>query len=67
MDTIEVKSCIRGHHVYSSIWTPVLHELLTCQRELDNAEDKYAVAVRKGEGIVSTGIFERWQRGLCPS
>ena len=44
----------------------MLHELLTCQRELDNAEDKYAVAVRKGEGIVSIGIFERWQRGLCP-
>ena len=53
MDTIEVKSCIRGHHVYSSsTWTPVLHELLTCQRELDNAEDRCAVAVRKGEDIV---------------
>ena len=30
----------------------MLHELLTCQRELDNAEDRYAVAVCKGEDIV---------------
>ena len=52
MDTIEVESCIQGHHVYSSIWTPVLLELLTCQREMDNAEDQYAVVVRKGEDIV---------------
>ena len=36
---IEVESYIRGHHVYSTIWTPVLGELLTCKRELDNTED----------------------------
>ena len=29
---IEVESCIRGHHVYSTIWTPVLEELLNCKR-----------------------------------
>ena len=42
---IEVESCVRGHHVYSTIWTPVLAELLSCRRELDNSEDRYAVAI----------------------
>ena len=42
---IEVESCVRGHHVYSTIWTPVLGELLSCRRELDNSEDRYAVAI----------------------
>ena len=46
---IEVESCIRGHHVYSTIWTPVLGELLTYKRELDNSEDGYAVAICKVE------------------
>ena len=33
---IEVESCVRGHHVYSTIWNPVLGERLTYKRELDN-------------------------------
>jgi len=36
---IEVESCSQGHHVCSTIWTPVLGELLTCKRELNNAKD----------------------------
>ena len=49
---IEVESCVRGHHVYSIIWNPVLGERLTCKRELDNVEDRYAVAICKDEDTV---------------
>ena len=49
---LEVESCVRGHHVYSSIWTPELEEALVCERELDNTEDRYAVAVLKDEVII---------------
>ena len=49
---IEVESCIQGHHVYSTIWTPVLGELLSSKRELDNAEDQYVVTVCRVNGIV---------------
>ena len=38
--------------MYSTIWTPVLGELLSCKRELDNAEDQYVVAVYRVDGIV---------------
>lgn len=46
---IEVKSCIEGHHVYNTTWTPVLGECLTCKRELDNVKDRYAVSICKDE------------------
>ena len=54
---IEVESCVRGHYVYSTIWNPVLGERLTCKRELDNVEDRYAVAICKDEDMHC-----RWSR-----
>ena len=43
----EVKSCVRGHHVYHRIWTPTIGEELTCQMQSEpqNTRDPYAVAV----------------------
>ena len=52
MDTFVAESCIRGHHVYQCEWTPVLGEELQCQRESTNANDPYAVAVRKDDNVV---------------
>ena len=61
---IEVESCVRGHHVYSTIWNPVLGERLTCKRELDNVEDRYAVAICKDEDTV-VGHVPRKISFLC--
>ena len=61
---IEVESCVRGHHVYSTIWNPVLGERLTCKRELDNVEDRYAVAICKDEDTV-VGQVPRKISFLC--
>jgi len=41
----EVKSFIRGFHVYQDVWTPVIGELLLLKREPENVHDKHAVAV----------------------
>ena len=49
--------------MYSTIWTPVLGEILTCERELDNSEDRYAVAIRKDEDII--GHIPRKISFLC--
>ena len=49
----EVPSCIRGYHVYHEIWSPVLGEILHCERERNNSSDQYAVAVKKDDEIVS--------------
>lgn len=46
------ESVIRGHHIYKSIWTPVIGETLHLEKEEGNAEDPYAVAVMRGTTIV---------------
>ena len=38
-------SCVRGHHIYKRTWTPTIGDVLTCERETGNTEDRYAVAV----------------------
>ena len=44
-------SAIRGFHIYRHSWTPNIGEHLQAEREHDNSEDRFAVAVVKtGEG-----------------
>ena len=45
-------SVIRGHHVYKSIWTPVMGEVLTVSLEEGNAHVRFAVRVKKERQIV---------------
>ena len=42
-----VSSCIRGYHVYDTMWTAILGEELLCEREPGNVMDRYAVAAKK--------------------
>ena len=47
------KACsVRGYHVYREVWEAAVGEVLACEREPRNAEDKYAVAVKKDGTIV---------------
>ena len=43
----EVRSCIRGYHVYKDFWAGSIGETLICSREPTNSSDRYAVAVTK--------------------
>ena len=45
---LAVDSCIRGHHVFKSIWTPTMGE----QLEIGNIKGLYAVAVFRDRTIV---------------
>ena len=48
---VDFEPVIRGHHVYKSVWTPVVHEMLECNKNEraeakeheDNAIDVYRV------------------------
>ena len=51
MEELRRESCIRGHHVYKSLWNPVLGEVLLCEKKPHNATDRYSVAVTK-RGVV---------------
>ena len=46
MKELHKDSVVRGHHVYKSVWAPVIDEELNLEREKSN-EHEYAVAVRK--------------------
>ena len=42
---LHVDRVVRGHHVYKSIWTPVLGEELSVEPENGNEHDRYAMSV----------------------
>ena len=48
----EMVSYVKGYHVYKTLWNPLIGEFLSCEREPDNAMDKYAVCVKKENKIV---------------
>ena len=45
--TYSIETSIRGFHVYWSVWNVTLGEVLYCERELNNAMDAFAVAVKR--------------------
>ena len=49
------ESTIRDFHVYGDRWSPVIGEVLVCERESGNAEDVYAVAVLQSTSVVGHG------------
>ena len=50
--SFRIESTVRGHHVYKSLWTPVVGEELRVQIEEDNIFDEFVVAVFKDGNIV---------------
>ena len=53
-------SVVYGHHVYKTVWTPFLGEILTAIPEPENSHNRHAVCIKKGTKIVghvsSTGV-----------
>ena len=58
MPTFEYESCIRGYHVYQTIWSSGIGEVLSCRQEPRKAENPFATGVYKG----NRPLFPR-----CPS
>ena len=42
-----VDVCVCGQHIYKDIWYAVVGEVLVCEREPNNFQNRYAVAVKK--------------------
>ena len=47
-----LESYARGHHVYHTVWTPVIGEVLPVKREETNLYDRFGVAVLKDGEVV---------------
>ena len=48
----EMVSYVKGYHVYKTLWSSLIGEFLSCEREPDNPMDKYAICVKKENKIV---------------
>ena len=46
-----------GYHIYKDIWSSTVGEHLTCESEMLNSTDRYAVTVLKDDIII--GHFQR--------
>ena len=57
--TFEMDSCICGHHVCKTVWTTVIGEILSCEREEDNLHDLFAVRVTKPGETQTIGHLPR--------
>ena len=44
----EFHTVVRGHHVYKTVWTPVIDETLQVAQEGTSRHNKYTVAISKG-------------------
>ena len=55
--------CIRGYHIYKDIWLAENDQILSCQREIRNRKDPYAVAVTKDGATV--GHLPRKVARMC--
>ena len=52
----EMKSCVQGYHIYKDIWAATIREDLSCETELLNHVDRYAVAALKDDTTICKGI-----------
>ena len=43
LEKFRVDVCVRGQHIYKDIWYAVVGEVLVCEREPNNFEDRYAI------------------------
>ena len=43
---------VRGYHKYQDVWDALVHEVLSCKREVGNVYDTFAVAIKKDSEIV---------------
>ena len=65
MDVFVVDSCIRGHHISKSFWTPRIGETLSCERKEGNTSDPYAVAVCESVNARIIGHIPRKISSAC--
>ena len=64
MATFEMDSCVRGHHISKTFWSPTIGEELLYQSEEVNSKDPYAVAlVEKTKGAVVGHV--RTEKDFC--
>ena len=66
--TFSIETVVRGYHVYKEIWNAAVDGTeLPCEREIGNARDPFAVAIKKATptGNVTVGHMPRVISPVC--
>ena len=63
MNRYTIESCVCGYHVYKDIWEARVGEELSCEREIGNSMDPFAVVVVKND--VTIGHIPRRISSVC--
>ena len=50
--SLEVQSYVRGYHAHKDVWNPRIGEVLPLEREPNNSEDRFAVAIKRTGSVV---------------
>ena len=49
VEELRVDVCVRGQHIYKDIWYAVVGEVLVCEREPNNFQDRLCCSCKKGK------------------
>ena len=55
-----VDGVIRGYHIYKDFWVPIIGEILFCEQEPGNEEDRFAVAGHQLSKYLGTFTWKIW-------
>ena len=55
-----------GYHVYSAVWEAAIGEELASEREHNNTQDHYAVAVRRNQVSIGHSFFSSYAHSQSP-
>ena len=67
--TLSIETVVRGYHMYKEVWNTAMDGTeLPCEREIGNANDPFAIAIKKvipTTGNVSVGHTPRVISSVC--
>lgn len=63
MFSFSLTTAVRGFHVYKDVWEPTIGEVLSCERDVGNSHDTFAVATKKSTEVV--GHVPRFLSSIC--
>ena len=53
MYSFSVTTAVRGFHVYKDVWEPTISEVLSCESEIGNSHNTFAVAIKNSSEVRS--------------
>ena len=63
MYSFSLTTALRGFHVYKNVWEPTIGEVLSCERDIRNSHDTFAVAIKNSSEVV--GHIPRFLSSIC--